>query len=546
MRFVEGACLASALALLASPGCRGPLEAPIPAAHPDDDAPRRGGTLRLASFQDVSSLDPAIAFDALSVSVVRLVYAGLVDFDARGDVVPDLATRIDVVDGGRTYRFPLREGARFHDGAEVTAIDVKRSMQRALSPDTASPAASYFGSILSIDAEGRYLVTIRLREPDSTFLRALAMTALRPICPGTADPGASPCGAGPFQLAKGAWQRGQEIRLARFDRYYRPGEPYLDAIAWQLNTPVTTQAYLFARGDLDATHDLTQADTLRYLEDPRWKALGEYEPARSVSGDAMNVEIPPFDNVEVRRAVAAAIDRDAIALLKSTNLTPATKPVPEGIAGYTSDVRGQAYDLEAARAHMRRAGLPDGWPAVIPYYVYRPGVPEMAGQVIQQELAKIGLRLELRATSYPTYLAITHRRGKAAISPQAQTEDYPDPSDFLEPLFTKAAINDDDTSNFSFYVNDALDRLLARARRTVDDAERARMYADAERIVCDEAPWAFEYSYRFFHVHQPYVRGYAVHAVWAEDPARVWIDRDAGARVAGARRALGPILGDAR
>jgi peptide/nickel transport system substrate-binding protein len=209
-------------------------------------------------------------------------------------------------------------------------------------------------------------------------------------------------------------------------------------------------------------------------------------------------------------------------------------------------VKGQTYDLAAAREHMKKAGLEHGWPAPIPYFVYKQGLSGMAAQVVQQDLAKIGLQIELRETSYPTYLAITRRRGKAAMSPASQTQDFPDPSDFLELLFTKSGIADDGTNNFAFYVNDALDALLARARKTIDPAERTRMYADAERIVCDDAPWAFEYAYRFFHVHQPYVRGYRVHPVWSDDASGVWIDRAGAASAKTASRLLGPVLGGAR
>jgi peptide/nickel transport system substrate-binding protein len=265
-----------------------------------------------------------------------------------------------------------------------------------------------------------------------------------------------------------------------------------------------------------------------------------------VTGDAMNVEIPPFDNVEVRRAVAAAIDRESLALLKASNLTPAGRPIPEGLAGYTSPVKGQTYDLAAAREHMKKAGLPDGWPAPIPYPAFRQSLPSMAGQVIQQDLAKIGIRLEMRETSYPTFLAITHRRGKAAMSSQGQVEDYPDPSDFLEHVFTRDGIADDNTLNYSFYANGALDDLLLRARRTTDARERTRLYGDAERIVCDDAPWAFEYTYRFFHVHQPYVRNYRVHSVFAEDVGEVWIDRGGAEAIRTASRLLGPIFGGGR
>ena len=169
-------------------GCRGPLEAPLAAAHPSDETPRRGGTLHLATIAgDITTLDPAASSDTFSASVDRLVYAGLVDFDAAGLVVPDIAGNVEEADGGRTYRFTLRDGARFHDGSELTAADVKRSIERALHPSTPSAVASRFGGIAGFSdftekkaphlsgvvVEGRYVVAIHLREPDATFLPVL-------------------------------------------------------------------------------------------------------------------------------------------------------------------------------------------------------------------------------------------------------------------------------------------------------------------------------------------------------------------------------------
>src|ERR1019366_4491597 len=104
-----------------------------------------GGVLRLASFGDFrGGLDPATNSDALAGGAVEMMFAGLVDYDETAHVVPDLASRYEVSDDGLTYRFFLREGSRFHDGDEVTADDVRRSIERALHPSTPNPWASAY------------------------------------------------------------------------------------------------------------------------------------------------------------------------------------------------------------------------------------------------------------------------------------------------------------------------------------------------------------------------------------------------------------------
>jgi ABC-type transport system substrate-binding protein len=560
-------------AILFVAGCGGELASPIAAANEADETPRKGGTLHLASFADVRSLDPAVSSDGLSVAAIRLIYAGLVEFDLEGNVAPDLASRFEVDAAGTTYRFFLREGVRMHDGDELTADDVKRSIERALHPTTPNPVSSFYESIVGfgdysekksehldgVAIEGRYVVAIHLREPDATFLRVLALTPLRIVCKSAGAryvDGWPSCGAGPFKLLPGGWEQGRSLTLVRHEGYFRPGFPHLDAVSWQLSLNFITERLKFERGEVDVTRDLTQPDALRFQNDPRWRPFGAYEADRIINGEAMNTEMPPFDNVEIRRAVAAGIDREHLVLVKPSNLHAAGQPIPPSIPGFDPSVRGQSYDYAAALEHMRKAGYPfdpktgkGGWPQKIPYVVYKQGLYEFTGQVLAQDLAKIGLSLEIKMVSYPTFLSISRRRGKALLSPQAWTEDFPDPSDFFDPLFASKMINDEDSNNAAFYKNPELDALLDRGRRELEPAARREIYARATRIVCDDAPWAFTSTYRFYDVHQPYVRGFHLHPVWQDDVSGIWLDR-ASARMAQGRGifsgALGSVLGGAR
>ena len=549
------AAIGSALLLMA---CSGELAAPLPTAHPDDETPRSGGTLHAALLADIRSLDPPSVSDGTAPSIVELLYAGLVGYDQQGAVVPDLASRFSIDDGGLTYRFYLKEGARFHDGSEVTAKEVERSMRRAFHGKTPNAGRSFYEGIVGLDAftagktdhlpgivsEGKYVLAIHLKAPDATFLALMALQSIRPVCPSAGEfysQDFEPCGAGPFKLER--WDHGQAVRLVRHEGY-QP-KPPIDAVEFQLNVTLLSQRLKFERGELDVLRDLAQPDLVRFQVDPRWKPYGVYDAPKQMGAEGMNVEMAPFDNIELRRAVAAAIDREQYRLVKPGILVPSTQPIPPGVKGHSDKLRCQKFDLDAALEHMRRAGYPydpktgiGGYPKPIVYLGYRQSLVEFTSQLLQQQLARIGIRLELRLVSYSAWLAISHRPKEVSISYQGWNADYSDASDFTEPLFHSNAINAEDSNNASFFRSAKLDALLDSGRRELVPEKRASLYDQASELICDEAPWAFTYAVRFFNLRQPYVRGYEPHPFWAFKVGRAWLDR--GSMEQGKRALLSP------
>jgi ABC-type transport system substrate-binding protein len=554
------ACAAAGAALLAAPlGCGESLAPPIASAHGDDPTPRRGGTLRLADFADIRNLDPAGPSDGLMLTTARLLFAGLVDYDESGGVAPDLAARWEVADGGRTYRFFLREHVTMHDGAELTADDVKRSAERALHPTSPGNLTSDYEGLVGyaeysagkaphlegVVVEGRYVVSFHLIEPDATFLYLMTLMPMRPVCKSAGDRFVDTwllCGAGPFRLEPDGWKRGTSLRVVRHDAYYVPGRPYMDAVEMTFNMPVVSQSLRFQGGDLDIVKDISTADLARFQADQRWKPYGVAQGDRNVYGEFMNTRMAPFDNVEVRRAVAAAIDREQMRLLNPLHLRAATQLLPPSYFGYDPSFAGQRYDYAAALDHMKKAGYPydpatgtGGWPATVDYLVYTPGAGEASSQVLQQQLAKIGIRIRIRLVSWTTFIALQGAPGRTTMGLGAWEGDYPDASNFFEPLFTSSVIGPEATDNYAFYSNPRFDDLVARAHHELDSAKRLALYHEANAILCDEAPWAFTAGYHFYDMRQPYVHGFRAHPVWPMDVAAVWLDRaaDGAARVLG-------------
>jgi ABC-type transport system substrate-binding protein len=521
-----------------------------------------GGKLRTAGFTDVRSLDAATAFDTASAAIEGLIYDRLLTYDERGEITPELAESFTPSADGRVYTVSLRRGVLFHDGSELEATDVKRSIERSLHVDTPCPVPSYYDrlegyaayhagkapELAGVRVTGKYSLELRLSQPDSTFPLLMALPIMAPLCKSagrTYSRGFSgqACGAGPFKLVE--FEGGNRIRVVRHEGYWKKGEPKLDEIEWQLNVQPFTQRYKFERGELDYVAELSFADSLAYSNDPTWKPLGAWEVPHVVFGMFMNTELPPFDDVHVRRAVAYAIDREALAKLRPGMITPSYRMVPDSITPDAPDLPRQRHDYARALEEMRLAGLAydpstgrGGYPGTIRYLTLIDSFGQASAEVYQQQLARIGLRIRLETVGWPTFLAKTGRAKTVAMGTAGWNADYPDPSTFFEPILSSRAIQEEESQNAAFFRNAELDRVLDEARLATDAGRRRTLYRRAEAIVVDQAPWAITYANRALELTQPYVHGYAPHPVLTRHVRGAFIDRDARpATLARARRA---------
>jgi ABC-type transport system substrate-binding protein len=532
------------------------IAGPIGEHH--DGPPQRGGTMELGTFSDLRNLDPALAFDTTAQSLEQLLYAKLVDYDHDTNIVPMLAEKYEVSADGKRYSFKLHEGILFHDGTELTADDVKRSIERTLDPDTPCPAPSFYASIAGYEefhdgkkdasgkkvfapelkgvvVDGKYALHIDLSTPDATFLPAATLPFLAPLCKSAGrkyerEWGNHACGAGPFRLQE--WQAAREVTLVRHDGYFRPGQPYLDKVHWYLLMPGLSQRFKFERGDLDHVSELNMTDLVSYRADPRWKPFSQWEPAKATQGVFLNNELPPFDNVEMRRAFAAAIDWGEVAAMRPDQFIVTGQMVPPAVPGHDPSFQGQKHDVAAALEHMKNAGYPfdpatgrGGYPEPVRYVgPAESAATELVAPVLAQQLAKVGIHLEIKQLSWPSFLAQTALRKTVQLGYGGWSMDFPDPSDFFEPILSSENIQEEESQNMAFFSNPEFDALLKKAHNEIDPASRAAMYKRCEEIVRDQAPWALGMNARSFEIVQPYVHNYVVDKAHVVDVREVWLD----------------------
>jgi len=547
--------LAAAMILLVGFARPDPLQPPrstaTSTAKSAADTPRRGGVLRLATqVALLHSLEPATAYNEAARAINDLIFARLVTHDERGKLVSELAERFEVQDSGKRFTFTLRKGLKFHDGTALTAADIKRSIERSLHPKTACPRASRYSAIVGFEAyrngkttslEGllvpsSHTFRIELSKSDASFLSLLALGFAAPVCPSSgvfvdAKKPVEPCGAGPFRFSR--FVRGERIELSRFDDYFIAGRPYLDGVVWQLSVPARNQRYRFESGQLDVINTLTGIDSNRFASDPRWASQRRWVTEPATHGILLNTQMPPFDNRHLRRAVAFALDPSVLPKVRAS-IAATDRLVPPAVPGPDRSEPMRRFDLQAALREM--ALTPDyaydpatnegGYPEPIDYVTTPNSFDQSAGEIYQQQLARIGVRIRLKLVSWGSWLTLISRRNTVAMGWRGWQADFPDPSEFFE-ILTSAAIKDKGSQNASFFSNRDLDDVVHSARLEEDPQRRMKLFLRAEQIVRDEAPWIPTYVTRTLVVWQPKVRGFRPNPVWPMRVRDVWLRQEA-------------------
>ena len=522
------------------------------------DAPVRGGTLVVHHEDDMRSLDPGVAYDEISGMGLKLIFETLIDYDEQLAFVPRLARALPEIDAdGRGYTFHLREGVRFHPSPHLAhdrtlvAEDVRYAIERVLTPSVGSPGAPYFRNlegaaefeagtaphVRGIEVLDPLTIHFRLSVADQTFLNALALTFAAPVAREVVEAEGTeiarrPIGTGAFRLER--WEPALRATFVRHDDFFLEGQPYLDRIVLELDLSRGPAFLRLQAGEMDHMHRFTPSDNLFVHRAPAWQPYREDSANLDIWGVGMNCELEPFTDVHVRRAVAFAIDGEHWRRARGNRLRLVGQPLPANMPGYVPGLVGEHHlDLDRAREEMRLAGHPvervgDRWVArgldPIDVWVGSGETGQAYGELIQHDLAQIGLEIRIRQVAFPVYLAETARRRTVPLFLTGWSADFPDPSNFLDTLFHSRSITDSGSQNRAFYQRPELDALLDRARVETDRDRRMALYAEASRMIVEDAPWAFVFSNTVTDVWQPYVRGYHVHPVWRPFYRDVWLD----------------------
>jgi len=371
-----------------------------PATH----AQARKDTVVLGMVLEPTGLDPTTASAAAIGEVVHYnVLEGLTKINMDGTIVPLLAESWSVDPDGKAYSFKLRKGVKFHDGEAFDSSDVKFSFERAKAEGSTNKAKkAVFDNISRIETPDPHTVLIVLNQADGNFLFRMGENTAVILDPKSAATTASkPIGTGPYKFE--SWAKGSAVTLVKDDGYRNAAAVKMKKVTFRFISDSAAQVAALLAGDLDGIpRGLSPQDAKRFQSDSRfWVGVGGTEGKTIVS---INNKKKPFDDVRVRRALAAAIDRKAVI---DGSQEGVAKPIGSHMvpsdAGYVDLTNVNPYNPEKAKALLKEAGV--ATPLNVTLTLPPPPYARVGGEIVAAQLAKVGIVAKIENVEWAQWLS---------------------------------------------------------------------------------------------------------------------------------------------
>jgi len=442
------------------------------------------GTLVIALPGAPDSIDPRLAADAYGTQILQMTHASLIRMDAAGNPVPDLAESWEQ-DGPNAFRFRLREGIRFQDGRELTSADVRDTFEWILDPKHRSPHRHAYSAISRIETPDERTILFRLKEPFAPFLSGM----VRGIVPRGSPVSAysPPVGAGPFRIDD--YQRDEAVRLSRYEGYHG-GPPAIARVVVKFVPDTNVRFLELKKGSVNFVLNGVDPDLLPAVLENRNLAMEE-APGSNASYLGFNLRDPVLSDRRVRRAIALAIDREAIvrsiwgghADVADSILSPGYWAHAEGLPPVRHDPRSAAALLDAAGYRD-----PDGeGPEPRLRLTYKTSQNELRRRiaaVFQEQLRKVGIDVTVHSYEWGTFFSDI-RKGNFQLYSLTWVG-IQDP-DIYHYAFHSGSVPPEG-ANRGGYRNPEVDRLLEAGRREISREKRKAIYGKVQRILSEELP----------------------------------------------------------
>src|SRR6516164_2565711 len=446
-------------------------------------------------------LDPTNAAAAAIAEVTLYnVYETLTKIKEDGSVAPLLAESWQASPDLKTYTFKLRKGVKFQNGEPFNSAAVKFSFERAAQPASTNKDKSLFQSFVSVTAPDADTVVIALKysEPNFPFLMGQASASI--VEPKSAPTDATqPVGTGPYQL--GAWAKGSSISLNKWDAYRNAGAIKLAKVTIRFISDPAAQVAALLSGDVDVFPRVAAARSLaQFKSDPRFTVLIGGSRAKTIV--SINERRKPLDDVRVRRAILAAIDRKAMIDGAVDGFgAPIGSFYTPGSLGYVDTTGINPYDPEKAKKLLTEAGV--SAPLELSLKLPPPPYARQGGEILAAQLAKVGIVAKIENVEWAQWLSQVFA-GNGPHNYDLTIVSHVEPFDLVkltEPDF------------YLGYNSEAFNALYKSIMTTSDEAGRAKLLGDAQKMLATDAVAGFLFQPQWITVTNKKLKG-----VWKEVP----------------------------
>jgi len=455
--------------------------------------PHYGGAVTIGHSSKPDIINPILTSETISVTLMNLIFSGLVTTDGTGRPVPDLARDWDVSKDGLVWTFSIRDDVKFHDGYPLTAHDVEFTYRSIMDPENASPRAERYKLIDGIRVEDDYTLSIMLKYPFAPFACWLGW----PIAPKHLLKDTDihntlfnrqPVGSGPFKLVD--WAEDDTIVLDANREYFHRGRPILDSLIFKAYPDRETALQSIAKGDMDVALNLASSDLLFVSRRGGFRIYSA--PGASYYAIIFNLKEPVFKDIRVRMALDYTIDRESIVKNQLKGYSSiCTGPFSVNSWAYNSDIQPTPHRMDWARELLAQAGWKDtdgdgvldkdGMPFEFSLTV--PNISDSLERIavaIRAQLMKVGIRVKLIYIDDSKLYRTPFQTILAKIAASA------DP-DYAYGFWHSEA----GYTNISSYRNRFTDELLEQGRMTTDFEKRKAIYQKIHEIIHDDCPAIF-------------------------------------------------------
>ena len=469
----------------------------------------------VAVQSNFTTTDPYDANDTLSQAVAKSFYQGLYGFDKNLKMSPVLADSHTVSKDGLVYTFKLKSGIKFHDGTPFNAEAVKTNFDRVTNPENKLKRYTLYKNIAKTEAVDAATVRVTLKEPFSPFINTLAHPSGVMISPaalakyGSKGIAQNPVGTGPFKFVE--WKATDYLKVAKWEGYWKPGYPKIDSITWRPVVDNNTRAAMMQTNEAHFAFPMPP----EALESLSKKASLEVTTAPSIIHRylSMNTQQKPFDNPKVREAINFAINKEALVKVAFSGYAiPAEGVLPQGVE-YATKLGPWPYNPAKARELLKEAGYPNGFESTL-WSAYNYTTAQKVIQFVQQQLAQVGIKVQVRALEAGQRVELVESAPDAATAPVRMyyvgwSSSTGEADWAMRPLLASESLPPK-MFNTAYYKNPEVDADIAKALVTTSSAEKARLYGDAQQRIWKDAPWAFLVTEQLLSVRARNLTGFHV------------------------------------